>query len=911
VRTNCEALSATVVWEAVETLHPTCLDVDDLLDILSRVDVTASDGGLGLDWYGPKLIGQLKTQRELEKVLTGLLSQLGGRVAGDRFLTKREEVYLDLIAAAAHRLLELSPVDQVPPPAISALARLGESARWSRSSRRATADVIKEVQRSAARRRLAFWGVAERLVGRVLLGDQPIDSLWAMQLLGWSVQLSVDDIDWLLADGPLREADHERKLAVDAAMVIWRNAGSPHALCERIAAIADADDAMTEALDGWINPRQPSPEFTRQENEIKRLERRNGRSTQELPKTVEPGIRAPGGRGLQIPHLGRIRAQLCRKINPAPVMLGPLKSDGDHRWALDSVAPLEPMIGQEAAEGLRLALIAHWRAWTPWVRSVREDTELNRVGSLDCMGLVGVSLEAKGQLGWAATLSSDDARRAVEYATLELNGFPSWLADLARAKPDDVRVVLSHETLAQLKRPADAARFGTLQDIARGDKVIADLMAPFVLAEIEARPNLAPEMLSPALDIVLRGGTAERDRLNTLALERFDHASDPAKSTLYIGAAFAIDGAAATAAVLAKLDKLDPADQPALVQRVLPHIFGRQFSDDEPAIQNLPLGSLERLVRLAFRTVHPKNDNDHSNGEVYSPDARDDAEHARNAAFGRLVNTPNRAGFDAILRLAEDPDFPVPKARLRELAKERAEKDSESAPWKPGEAAAFEKTAETEPQTPRDLQLLGLRRLFDMQHDLHHDDFQQGDTLAGLENENAVQRWTADRLRMKQGRSYSVEREVHVADENEPDVRLRAKVTDASVPIEIKVAESWTLGELEGALTNQLCEKYLRAKDGRHGILLLVHQAPRRNGWPDHAGKALTFGEVVDHLREMAVAISGSSPDAPQPEIAVLDVSSFTAARAAKKAQQAKKAKTISAPRKNEGGKPRPAQHRA
>ena len=55
-------------------------------------------------------------------------------------------------------------------------------------------------------------------------------------------------------------------------------------------------------------------------------------------------------------------------------------------------------------------------------------------------------------------------------------------------------------------------------------------------------------------------------------------------------------------------------------------------------------------------------------------------------------------------------------------------------------------------------------------------------------------------MRLKQGRSYSVDREVHVADEKEPDVRLSAKATDANVPIEVKVAESWTLPELESAL---------------------------------------------------------------------------------------------------------------
>ncbi len=96
-------------------------------------------------------------------------------------------------------------------------------------------------------------------------------------------------------------------------------------------------------------------------------------------------------------------------------------------------------------------------------------------------------------------------------------------------------------------------------------------------------------MLSVAFDVVLRGGTAERNRLKTLVLEHFDRASDAAQSSLYVGAAFAIDGAAATEAVFAKLDDLDPADQPALVQRALPHIFGRQFSDEEPAVGNLRL----------------------------------------------------------------------------------------------------------------------------------------------------------------------------------------------------------------------------------------------------------------------------------------------------------------------------------
>jgi hypothetical protein len=144
-----------------------------------------------------------------------------------------------------------------------------------------------------------------------------------------------------------------------------------------------------------------------------------------------------------------------------------------------------------------------------------------------------------------------------------------------------------------------------------------------------------------------------------------------------------------------------------------------------------------------------------------------------------------------------------------------------------------------------------------------------------LPNENAVQNWVADRLRVAQARSYSVEREPHVVDEKEPDIRLRAKVSDASLPIEIKVAESWTLAKLEIALDDQLCGQYLRARDGKHGILLLVHQKARGKGWRRKSGGAyLTFHQVVEHLSARATAIAASRLDAPQPEIAVLDVSS-------------------------------------
>ena len=121
---------------------------------------------------------------------------------------------------------------------------------------------------------------------------------------------------------------------------------------------------------------------------------------------------------------------------------------------------------------------------------------------------------------------------------------------------------------------------------------------------------------------------------------------------------------------------------------------------------------------------------------------------------------------------------------------------------------------------------------------------------------------------------YSIEREPHVAEEKEPDLRFRAKASDANVATEIKVAESWTLPQLEDALVKQLCGQYLRAQGSREGILLLVHQMPRPKGWELPDGTFLNFEAVVERLRASAEKIRKSSLSGPQPEICVVDASS-------------------------------------
>jgi hypothetical protein len=343
----------------------------------------------------------------------------------------------------------------------------------------------------------------------------------------------------------------------------------------------------------------------------------------------------------------------------------------------------------------------------------------------------------------------------------------------------------------------------------------------------------------------------------------------------YLAAVFSLDPKLATKILAARVAVLKADEQAALVDRFLLTLFGDSISGTAFNTSEVPSETLDELVRLTFQTHNPASGRSRPAGVVYRVmNENDRANHARNAVFSLLVKAPGAATYEALMRLQSDPNCPVPSTQLRALAEDRAVQDSESAPWVPSEALAFEQHHETAPRTAKDLRSLLVSRLEDMQHDLLHGDFAQRLTLKARPKEVDVQNWIADRLRLKQGRAFSVEREPHVVDEKEPDIRIRAKATDASVAMEIKVAENLTLKELDDALEIQLCGRYLRARDGRYGVLLLVHQQARAKGWEDTStGSYLSFAQVVAHLSERAAAIAGSHQDAFQPEVCDLDVS--------------------------------------
>jgi hypothetical protein len=863
-------------------LFPSLIGVNDLLAVVESMHDGDDDSGHGFEWEGPRLVDRLDSASDLERLLCGLLTQMGGDLGeyAHHPATKREEVYFPSVMTAALRLLMVSPQETAPEAAIDAVLRIANRQHYRGKTLTNLDAALVELHRTRSRRRVAFRRVVESL-RRVSHAMQSMDSLRQIEWMGYQSGLKVEDVEWLLEDG-LSRGEHDRRLAINSALAVHDSAGAPPGLLDKIAAAARTDEVASETYDNWMQPppRPPTAQQLEMEREIQDLEVQNASQQAKLEQSwidFVRRLRSDPARieRLKIPSVSCVNRDLCDLWH-----LLDLATRRRARHAIDSVSPLLRIVGADVAEAARQGLIAHWRGAVAILRSQRSANDRNTAKVCDLMGIVGVSLEAATSSSWADQLSTSEATIAAGYATLEINGFPQWLASLAAAHPVQVRTVLVGEILDELSHP-ELTYYATLSAVASAEDGIAMLVAPALLGALETQTQIPAGALPRLLEVLVRGLPQESAaRFETVGMKVFESEPDVVVATQYLGAVFSLAPAVALRGLKSKLASLSAYEQGRWTDRFLVAVFGESLSGPAFKARDVPPETLEELVRLTFKTNSPAAESRRPSGKMDQIDENDRTYHAGTALFNRFANAPGAATFLALLELQEDPSCPIAPARLRALARHRAVQDSESAPWLPAEALAFEQHHESQPRTPKDLQSVLLSRLEDMQHDLLHGDFVQGGTLKTLRHEIDVQNWVADRLRLKQGRSFSVEREIHVGGEKEPDVRVRAKATGATVAMEIKVAESWTLKELENALELQLCGQYLRAKDGRHGVLLPVHQNARARGWKDNSsGAFLSFPQVVARLSERAALIAGARYDAPQSEVCALDVSSCLATR--------------------------------
>ena len=204
-----------------------------------------------------------------------LVDLAGPQTVGEATDNARREALLPAIEAGAFYLLKQCPSGEAPAAAVDGVLRLGEDRRGRGYREKAQDDLRELLQASASRRRTALWRATEVWREHGVVRGEGIVDIWQMQMLGWAPKLALEDIDWLLEDGPARTAVGDRRLAINAALQVWHQQGSNTEVLQRIEAVARTEPAMNEAYDAWLRPRIPSAAELESRQRLEEVQHRN------------------------------------------------------------------------------------------------------------------------------------------------------------------------------------------------------------------------------------------------------------------------------------------------------------------------------------------------------------------------------------------------------------------------------------------------------------------------------------------------------------------------------------------------------------------------------------------------------------------------------------------------------------
>lgn len=289
--------------------------------------------------------------------------------------------------------------------------------------------------------------------------------------------------------------------------------------------------------------------------------------------------------------------------------------------------------------------------------------------------------------------------------------------------------------------------------------------------------------------------------------------------------------------------------------------FGRANRDYER------IEVLGELVPLIYNFV--KVEDDIRPKGVFTPGVRDGAQQTRSHLLNVIFNTPGRRSYDLLMKLSKTVSYSFSKDRMDYLAKERASLDAELDPWKGSAVAEFSSLDTVEPRSERDLYKLALDRLDDLKLDIEEGDESEAVLLQKLTKETEVRTVFANRLRKSSRTFYTIGSEEELADATRTDIRFNAPGVQ-SVPVELKIADNWTIPKLRERLENQLIGQYMRAS--RYGIFLLVYNGKKKGRWRDTvAHKLVTFEGLVDVLKRDLDDILKKHPNVAGLEIIGID----------------------------------------
>ncbi|WP_349962420.1 hypothetical protein [Rhizobium sp. ZPR3] len=830
-------------------LFPKHLPLPTLSKILARIREGKSTVG-SLTYHLPQMIEEVAADDLDLDALRDLLTTLV-RVGTcwqpkdhPHLKTDRHDL-LDALLAVCRRQCDLDV--RTAPWISSTLLALRLNDRHQRDNERVKVLEAAIADLPAPARELAFWA-EHAFLSSMSQPDDPWSWLYTIVNDGGLPLSAEKDEVWVL-----RRLADPNELLFHRQMMLWtvmtglicRTHGSLTTLRDLLVLVADST-VLTQTVEDRMKPSPRSEEMQRQEQQFARRQMVEERKTAKAraswvefwkeiaanPDELFKDERAPGTAW----NLWRVMERTGSES----------RSTGWNREYIES------QFGKAVADKLRAAMLKVWRNDRPTLRSERPEGEKGTFLTRWQFGLAAIEAEAE-DADWAKKLTPDEAQLACRYAPIQLNGFPFWLETLAASHPNAVEKVLGGELTLSLGENAGENHSSALQDIQHASPKVAGLFLPRIREWVETmlKPDtsvVASDLLvDQAIDILMKFGSEHDHSFIEQAVARFLQGGLEVKGArIWLPLLFRLNAIRATEVLEAGLAGITPGKETEAVAWFA-RLFGRDHDSNAVYVKGAGFtpSALLRLTRLAYIHVRPTDDTYHEG--TFTPDTRDNAQNARNALLGAILDLGGADGWAVKMSLINDPLFAHFADRGRILAEEKAAEEADAVSVTEADFKMLDTYGEAPPNTRDTMFQLMRDRLEDID-DLLLQDTSPRENWAVIEDERVLRRALAHELNSRSNHLYTVDQEAATADEKETDIRLRSTSSPEQGTIELKIGEKpRSAAELRGAMKDQLLTKYLAPERTRSGCLVISVATDRTWLHPDTQQK-MGLNELIEFL---------------------------------------------------------------
>ena len=536
----------------------------------------------------------------------------------------------------------------------------------------------------------------------------------------------------------------------------------------------------------------------------------------------------------------------------------------DSTWGHWDSSIVARALGNSFLNRYRQELSDFWRQTEVQLNSERTTEERNSYPASWLLALTAVKAESE-VVGWATSLSTNEAFRATRIACVELNGFAGYMATLDQAHPQAVADVVSRETYAQLLQLGDVGQAEIFHDVlyhgtANMKAAVATCIVPHIADFLSTEQAGVRNALKYAIRIIEEEGGAEHRAQAKEALEEL--LGDDSLSTGFVLSLLAtLDAEAGCHQLLLRTNDLSSAENRQSAIDVFASVFGDRHFGPMPDLTEIPedrrVPLLRDLVHRAYQAVRIDEDIEHEG--AYTPDLRDNAQDARSFLLESLLNSRLPETLAAIHELAEQPEFDHMQDRLRQMAYEIAAQISDMTAYPIAAFQAIDRDGAFEPFDHKSLFTAMMTKLDTFEHDILHAEDSPVNALRLLDQETELRRFIAFWLRNADPGVFDFTQEAVVVDENRTDIRFHPRSMLGYATVELK-RETWSVRKLECALTEQLIGQYLQHVNCRAGCLLICQAKPKRWRHPD-TKTSMSLEDVVDYLDTIAREAMAARPE--------------------------------------------------